>query len=75
MIEVQLPEKMVGPIFTPHRYKVFKGGRGSSKSWSVAQALLALGMKKKLRILCAREIQKSILDSSYKLLADQQTET
>ena len=70
-VAVQLPDKLVAPLFTPHRYKVLKGGRGSSKSWSVAQALLALGMGKKLRILCAREIQKSILDSSYKLLADQ----
>jgi phage terminase large subunit len=70
-IEVQLPDKLVEPLFTPHRYKVLKGGRGSAKSWSVAQALLALGMKSRLRILCAREIQKSIQDSSYKLLVDQ----
>lgn len=68
---IQIPEKMVEPLFTPHRYKVFKGGRGSSKSWSVARALLAVGSTSKKRILCAREIQKSIADSSYKLLVDQ----
>jgi len=68
---IQIPKKLIGPLFQPHRYKVFKGGRGSAKSWSVAQALLALGYQKKLRILCAREIQKSIQDSSYKLLSDQ----
>lgn len=68
---IELPEKMVGPLFTPHRYKVFKGGRGSAKSWSVARALLAVGSSSKKRILCAREIQKSIADSSYKLLVDQ----
>lgn len=68
---VQVPHKLLEPLFTPHRYKVFKGGRGSAKSWSVAQALLSLGYQRKLRILCAREIQKSIQDSSYKLLADQ----
>jgi phage terminase large subunit len=55
----------------PHRYKVIKGGRGSSKSWGVARALLAEGLKSPQRILCTREVQKSIADSSYKLLADQ----
>jgi phage terminase large subunit len=68
---IQIPEKMVGPLFTPHRYKVFKGGRGSAKSWGVARGLLAVGGSQKKRILCAREIQKSIADSSYKLLVDQ----
>lgn len=70
-LAIQIPEKMVAPLFAPHRYKVFKGGRGSAKSWSVARALLAIGGASKKRILCAREIQKSIQDSSYKLLADQ----
>lgn len=70
-IEIALPKKMVEPLFTPHRYKVFKGGRGSAKSWSVARALCALGRSKRLRILCTREVQKSIQDSSYKLLSDQ----
>jgi phage terminase large subunit len=58
-------------LFKPHRYKVFYGGRGSGKSWSVARALLLLGYTKPLRILCVREIQKSISDSVHKLLSDQ----
>ena len=33
-------------LFRPHRYKVFYGGRGSGKSWSVARALLLLGYEK-----------------------------
>lgn len=68
---IQIPEKMVKTLFEPHRYKVFKGGRGSAKSWGVARGLLAVGGSRKKRILCAREIQKSIADSSYKLLVDQ----
>jgi phage terminase large subunit len=70
-IKIDLPQKMIEPIFSDARYKVFRGGRGSSKSWSVARALLALGQGGRKRILCAREIQKSIQDSSYKLLVDQ----
>jgi len=58
-------------LFRPHRYKVFFGGRGSGKSWSVARALLLLGYEKPMRILCAREIQRSISDSVHKLLCEQ----
>ena len=58
-------------LFKPLRYKISHGGRGSGKSWSIARALLILGAKKPLRILCAREVQKSLKDSVYKLLVDQ----
>lgn len=53
------------------RYKVARGGRGSAKSWSFARALLIQGAAKPLRILCTREVQKSIRDSVHKLLSDQ----
>jgi phage terminase large subunit len=58
------------PLFAPHRFKVAKGGRGSSKSWTVAQWLVLAASDHFERVLCAREIQKSIKDSSYKLLVD-----
>lgn len=69
-MQVDFPEKL-GFLFTPSRYKVAYGGRGSAKSWSFARALLIQGRAKKLRILCAREVQKSIKDSVHKLLSDQ----
>ena len=52
------------------RYKVYYGGRGAAKSWSFAICLIVLTCSKNLRILCAREIQKSIDDSVYQLLID-----
>jgi phage terminase large subunit len=58
-------------LFEKSRYKVLYGGRGGAKSWGVARALLILGAKKPLRILCAREFQTSIKDSVHKLLSDQ----
>jgi phage terminase large subunit len=58
-------------LFKPARYKVAYGGRGGAKSWGYARALLILGAQRKLRILCARETQKSIADSVHKLLSDQ----
>lgn len=58
-------------LFSPARYKVAHGGRGSGKSWSFARALLIQGAATPLRILCTREVQKSIKDSVHKLLSDQ----
>jgi phage terminase large subunit len=52
------------------RYKVLFGGRGGQKSWAVADYLIARACQEKLRILCTRQIQKSIKDSVYKLLCD-----
>lgn len=66
----QFPDKLRF-LFNPARYKIAHGGRGSAKSWGFARALLILGAQKKLRILCAREIQRSIADSVHKLLNDQ----
>ena len=58
-------------LFRPHRYKVYYGGRGGGKSWQFARALILLGYDRKLRILCTREIQRSISDSVHKLLTEQ----
>ncbi len=69
-IEAAFPEKL-GFLFEPARYKVAYGGRGGSKSWGFARALLIRGVQKPIRVLCARETQRSIGDSVHKLLADQ----
>lgn len=58
-------------LFEPWRYKVLYGGRLGVKSWSVARALLILGLSGQERVLCARELQKSLDESVHKLLADQ----
>jgi len=70
MPAVDHPAKL-GFLFHPHRYKVAHGGRGSAKSWGFARALIIHAAQGKQRILCAREVQKSIKDSVHKLLSDQ----
>lgn len=70
MTEIQFPAKL-RPLFWPNRTKVAHGGRGSGKSWAFAQALLIQAAQTPLRILCAREVQKSIKDSVHRLLTDQ----
>lgn len=52
------------------RYKVYWGGRGSAKSWGFAEALIRKAATQPIRVLCAREIQRTIKDSSHKLLVD-----
>ena len=69
-MSIEFPEKL-RPLFTPCRYKELHGGRGGTKSWGVARALLLQGRAATLRILCAREFQNSIKDSVLKLLGDQ----
>ncbi|MEY4074744.1 MAG: hypothetical protein RJA29_2101, partial [Pseudomonadota bacterium] len=69
MQTVEFPEKLQF-LFEPARYKVAYGGRGSGKSWGFARALIILAGMRRMRILCAREVQKSIKDSVHKLLSD-----
>lgn len=69
-MRAQFPSKLK-PLFFPARYKVFHGGRGSGKSWGVARALLIKARQSKIRVLCTREVQKSIKDSVHALLSDQ----
>jgi phage terminase large subunit len=68
--QVEFPPKFAS-LFRPKRTKVLCGGRGGAKSWNIARALVLLGARKTLRVLCAREFQNSIEDSSYQLLKDQ----
>jgi len=59
------------PLYTEARYYGVFGGRGSGKSNAVAQRLIDQCITNpKTRILCAREVQKSIKYSSKKLLED-----
>lgn len=54
----------------PVRYRAVHGGRGSAKSHSFAQGLVLKAADRPLRVLCAREVQKSIRDSVKRLLDD-----
>lgn len=72
-IEVQIPEAFGFLFDPPHgavRYRAAHGGRGGAKSHSFAQALVIKAAEQPLRIGCYREIQKSIKDSSKRLIDD-----
>ncbi len=67
---MQLHEKFEFLLY-PHRYKVAHGGRGGLKSWQYARALLYWATVQHERVLCTREVQKTLKESVHQLLADQ----
>jgi len=67
-INIRFP-KAFKDLDNPHRYKVMWGGRGSAKSWTAARKLLIRGLERPMRVLCTRELQKSIKQSVHKLLS------
>ena len=71
LIDADFPPKLRGLFNYDLRYFVAHGGRGAAKSWGFGRAALIQGYDKPLRVLCAREVQKSIRDSVHALLADQ----
>lgn len=70
-LTVDLPRKARDTLLPKARFKVLYGGRDGAKSWSIARMLLARGRAKEERILCTREVQKSIAESVHQLLKDQ----
>jgi phage terminase large subunit len=57
------------PLLAPARYKGAHGGRGSGKSQFFADLLIIEALQKPgLRVLCCREIQKSLKESAKRLI-------
>lgn len=69
-LNLRLPVKMVPFVNVAKRHKVAHGGRGGAKSQSIARILIAKGVSRPTRWLCCREVQKSIKQSSHRLLCD-----
>jgi phage terminase large subunit len=63
MLEIEFPKKLNFLLADPARYKVLYGGRGAGKTEGISIALVILSTKRKLRILCLRELQSSIEES------------
>jgi phage terminase large subunit len=64
----------VNPAFesflSPRRFKVAYGGRGGGKTHDIAQMLLAMGLRKRMLIVCCRHIQNRIEESVYTKLVN-----
>ena len=68
---LEVPAKLLPLLEGSRRYRVVHGGRGSGKSWTVARLIALKAAAQPLRVLCARETQRSIQESVHRLLKDQ----
>lgn len=63
--------RVFAPLIQPSRYKGAWGGRGSGKSHFFAEHLIESHLLEKgLRSVCIREVQKSLKESSKRLIED-----
>jgi len=62
-IRPHIPEAFWPLVDVRARYKGFYGGRGSAKTHSFAAALVIMASLTPMRVLCCREIQRSIRES------------
>jgi len=65
---VKYIEKLLPLIDTPHTHNKLKGGRGGGKSYTVGDLIALIMSKVPLQVLCSRETQKSLKESSYSML-------
>jgi phage terminase large subunit len=52
------------------RYRVISGGRGSGKSHGIATAVVLAVLDRRVRVLCCREIMRSLRESVHHLLSE-----
>lgn len=69
-MEMLIPTEYERLLDRDWREAAVYGGRSSLKSHTVARVLLIRARMEKTRVLCCRELQNSIADSSHQLLAD-----
>jgi phage terminase large subunit len=67
---IDLPE-YAGDLWLPFRHLAWHGGRGPGKTRTVATSLIIQSMERHERVLCGRETQRSIKDSSKRVLDDE----
>lgn len=68
--QIDLPE-YAADLWLPFRHLAWHGGRGAAKSRSVGSGLVLQSTERHERVLCGREVQKSIKDSVKRLLDDE----
>lgn len=69
-LRIETP-RVFAPLLQPGRYKGAFGGRGSGKSHHFAEALIEeCLLKRGTRAVCIREVQKTLKESSKRLIED-----
>lgn len=72
-LDIPTPRVFV-PLLKPSRYKAAHGGRGSGKSHFFAESIVEKClMQPGLRVVCVREVQKTLKESAKRLIEDKIT--
>ncbi len=72
-VGLEISPKIAGVLFDKSRewrYRALWGGRGAGKDWQSYAVAIERAIRFKTRILCTRELQTSIKDSSHRIIAD-----
>ena len=67
---ILIPERLE-KLLWPKRRKIVWGGRGSAKTRTIISILTEFARMQTERVVCLREIMKSIADSSYQEIVDE----
>ena len=70
ILECEIPE-VFEPFLQPARFKIAKGGRGSSKTRTVITILVNNVMFAGWRVVCFRELMEAIAESSYQEIVEE----
>jgi len=68
---MKIPEKLFPLLETPNIHNVIEGGRGGAKSRSIAGLIVWVMAQCPLNIICGREVQKSLADSSFAMMREE----
>ena len=55
---------------TEYNHIVYESGRGCAKSWGISEAIVTNMLTYKMRVFCARSIQKSLSTSSWQTIKE-----
>jgi phage terminase large subunit len=70
ILECEIPA-VFAPFLQPARFKIAKGGRGSSKTRTVITILVNNVMYSGWRVVCFRELMEAIAESSYQEIVEE----
>lgn len=67
---MQLPAKFDEFLHQPKTHNIFAGGRGGGKTRSIAEFIVEVMARTPLKIICGREVQKSLKESSFLVIRE-----
>lgn len=65
---MNIPDKLTPLLEAPNSHNIISGGRGGAKSRSIASIIVHVMAHSPLNVICGREVQKSLADSSFAMI-------